>query len=78
MVLKVLGIAILCILSITLFLKVVVPAGALVLGLGIDVPNNWAQSRKALFFYSHPGVALLTATVLMVIFCWGVIRLIRL
>jgi hypothetical protein len=59
-------------------LKVVVPAGALVLGLGIDAPQNWAQSRKALFLYSHPGVALLLATVLIAIFCWGVVRLVRL
>ena len=75
MALKMLGIAILGILSIALLLKVVLPAGALVLGLGIDVPNNWSRSWKALFLYSHPAITLLVGTALMALFCWGVIRL---
>jgi len=77
MTLKVFGIAVLCILSIVLLLRVIVPAGALVLGLGIDAPRNWAQSRKVLFWYSHPGVSLFIATLLLAIFCWGVMRLVR-
>lgn len=77
MALKMLGIAILGILSIALLLKVVLPAGALVLGLGIDVPNNWSQSWKALFLYSHPATTLLVSVVLLGTFCWGVMRLLR-
>jgi hypothetical protein len=74
-VLKILGIAILGILSFALLLKVVLPAGALVLGLGIDVPDNWSRSWKALFVYSHPAVTLLVGAALLALFCWGVTRL---
>jgi len=53
---KFLGIALLCIASLVILLRVVVPAACLVLGLGIDIPNTWARSTKVLFFYSHPWV----------------------
>jgi hypothetical protein len=75
---KVLGIAILCVLSIALLLRVVVPAAAMFLGLGIDVSNNWQRSWRSVFVYSHPGVSLFIGIVLLYLFCWGVVRLVKL
>jgi hypothetical protein len=73
---KALAIMLLCIVSIAILLKVVVPAASLVLGLGIDLPKTWA--RKFLFLYSHPLSSLLVAIFLLVLSAWGVFRLMKL
>jgi hypothetical protein len=77
MVLKVLGVALLCILSIALLLTVIVPAAALMLGLGIDIPV-WARAGRVFPLYSHPRVALLIGILLLLFSCWGMMRLVRL
>jgi hypothetical protein len=58
-VMKLLEIVLLCIASLVILLRVVVPTACLVLGFGIDIPDTWARSTKVLFFYSHPWVSLL-------------------
>ena len=77
MALKVLGVAFLCAVSITLLLTVIVPAAALVLGLGIKVPV-WARAGRVFSLYSHPRVALLAGILLLFFSCWWIVRLVRL
>jgi len=76
-VMKLLGIALLCIASLVVLLRVGVPAACLVLGLGIDIPNTWARSAKVLFFYWHPWVYLLVGMLLLALCGRGALRLVR-
>ena len=76
-VMKLLGIALLCIASLVILLRVVLPAACLVLGFGINIPNTWARSTKVLFFYSHPWVSLLGGMLLFALCGWGALRLVR-
>lgn len=74
---KLIGVLLLCITSIAVFLGMVVPAAALALGLGIDIPSSWARSGKVLLVYSHPWIFLIIGTTLLVVFGWGVWKLTR-
>ena len=74
---KALGLVLLCIASLGLLLGVVIPSASLVLGLGISIPNNWAQSGKVLFFYAHPWIPLLVGILLLAACGWGVFRFAR-
>ena len=55
---KLLGIALLFIASIAVFVGMVLPVAALILGLGIDIPNFWARSGKVYLILLHPLVSL--------------------
>jgi len=52
---KLLGIVLLSIASIAVLVGMVLPVAALILGLGIDIPNFWARSAESL---SYPFVSL--------------------
>jgi len=74
---KLIGVVLLCITSIAVLLGMVVPAAALALGLGIEIPSAWARSGKVLLVYSHPWISLVVGTTLLVVFGWGVWKLTR-
>jgi uncharacterized membrane protein YczE len=56
---------------------VVLPAVALVLGFGIDIPNSLAHSGKALFFYAHPWLSLLVGLLFLALLGYGAWKLLR-
>ena len=61
--------------SITVLVRLVPPATALILELGIDIPNYWARSGKV--YPRYPWVSLLAGLLLLVLFCWSIWRLTR-
>ena len=76
-VMKLLGIVLLSIASIAVLVGMVLPVAALILGLGIDIPNFWARSGKVHLILSYPWVSLLAGLLFLVVFGWGIWRLTR-
>jgi hypothetical protein len=76
-VMKLPGIVLFSIAAIAVFLRMVLPVAALILGLGIDIPNFWARSGKVYLILSYPWVSLLAGLLLLVVFGWGIWRLAR-
>jgi hypothetical protein len=74
---KVLGVAVLGIVSLVVLLAVVLPAVCLVLGLGVDIPSSLARSGKALFFYAHPWLSLLVGILFLALLGWGGWKLLK-
>jgi|HubBroStandDraft_3_1064219.scaffolds.fasta_scaffold656698_1 hypothetical protein len=76
-VMRLLGIVLLSIASIGVVVGMVLPVAALILGLGIDIPNFLARSGKVYLILSYPRVSLLAGLLLLVLFGWGIWRLTR-
>ena len=76
-VMKLLGIVLLSIASIAVFVGMVLPVAALILGLGIDIPNFWARSGKVYLILAYPWVSLLAGLLLLVVFSWSIWKLTR-
>jgi len=74
---KLLGIVLLSIASIAVLVGMVLPVAALILGLGIDIPNFGARSGKVYLILSYPWVSLLAGLLFLVVFGWGIWRLTR-
>ena len=74
---KMVGTVILLAVFVLVLLKVVIPMAILALGLGIDLPDAFARSRKILFFYSHPRTFFLVGLLALALLGWGALRLIR-
>jgi hypothetical protein len=74
-VMKLLGIVLLSIAPIAVLVGMVLPVAALILGLGIDIPNFWARSGKAYLILLYPWVSLLAGLLLLVVFGWSIWRL---
>lgn len=70
---KGLGIAVLCVVSLSVLLVGVVPAVSLLLGLGIDIP----RSKTVVFVYSRPWLPLVASLLLLTLFGWGIWTLTR-
>ena len=76
-VMKLLGIVLLSIVSITVLVRLVLSAAPLILGFGIDIPNSWARSGKVYLILAYPWVSLLAGLLLLVVFGWSIWRLTR-
>jgi hypothetical protein len=76
-VMRLLRIVLLSIASIGVVVGMVLPVAALILGLGIDIPNFLARSGKVYLILSYPRVSLLAGLLLLVLFGWGIWRLTR-
>jgi len=73
---KLVGVALLCIASVAVLLGVVGPiALSLIAGLGIQVPQFWARSGRVFLVASYPWVVLVAGVLLLVVFGWGIWRL---
>jgi hypothetical protein len=73
---KLLAILLLSIASIAVLAGVVLLAGTLILGLGIDVPDGWAR-RGVLYVFLHPWFSFASGLLLLVAFGRGIWRLAR-
>ena len=74
---KLLGIVLLSIASIAVLLGMVLPVAALILGLGIDIPNFWARSGEVYLILLYPWVSLIAGVLLLFVFGWSIWRLLR-
>ncbi|MFZ0296039.1 MAG: hypothetical protein WAL52_20675 [Candidatus Sulfotelmatobacter sp.] len=74
---KVLGVALLGIVSLLVLLAVVLPAVSLLLGLGVDIPSSLPRAGKALFFDAHPWLSLLVGALFLALLGWGAWKLLK-
>jgi hypothetical protein len=74
---KILAAALLGIVSLVVLLGVVLPAVALDLGLGIDIPSSLARSGMALFFYAYPWLSLLVGVLFLVLLGCGAWKVLK-
>ena len=75
---KLLGVVLLCIASITVFLAVILPVAATrILGLGVFVSVDTAWGRTFYLIFSHPWVSLASGLLILAVFGRGIWKLTR-